>query len=143
MYKRPEDHCCVVYHGENYTDPDKHTVCWPRGGAKKGFEKKFDKYIKGVDCGKNTWIDLISDKTHPNTGGQLVQQSLAGRIAYEAIDTWKRNKVELTYDTIRIGPYDDQIMPALMLFDSHKRSDCSENASRHFYDPRDKYPGEF
>ena len=50
----------------------------------------------------------------------------------------------LPFKTLRMGPYDDQIMPALMLFeDTETPGTCSNIASRHLYDPREKYPGEF
>ena len=41
-----------------------------------------------------------------------------------------------------MGPYNDQIMPALMLF-YDKQGTCSFTPSRHFYDPTEQYPGEF
>ena len=44
---------------------------------------------------------------------------------------------------MRVGPYDDLVMPALMLFDGGKERACNGSASRHFYDPREKYPGQF
>ena len=43
---------------------------------------------------------------------------------------------------MRVGPYDDLVMPALMLFDGFTHS-CDGAASRHFYDPREKYPGQY
>ena len=51
-------------------------------------------------------------------------------------------QAEHKYDLIRVGPYDDKIMPAAVLFNDGK-SKCGYSASRHYYDPREEYPGEF
>ena len=105
----------------------------------KGAERKYTKEIKGVDCGKHTWVDILSN--HNKTAGPgKHEQSLAGRISYELIEL--PGYIHLYHRGIRIGPYDDQIMPALMLFKDKKKS-CTNMASRHFYNPRDPYPGEF
>ena len=53
--------------------------------------------------------------------------------------TWRS---ESSYYFIRVGPYDDKTMPAALLFNDGK-SKCGYSASRHYYDPREEYPGEF
>ena len=63
-YLRPADNCCYVYMGKDFTDPVAEPLCWDNSeGAKlKGRQKKYDddktKFVMGVDCGKNTWVDL-------------------------------------------------------------------------------------
>ena len=42
-YQRPDDNCCVIYHGKDFTKPADQPVCWPRGFGKKGVEKDFQK----------------------------------------------------------------------------------------------------
>ena len=43
---------------------------------------------------------------------------------------------------MRVGPYDDQVMPAVILFHDEE-SNCSYAASRLFYNPEVKSPGEY
>ena len=43
---------------------------------------------------------------------------------------------------MRVGPYDDQVMPAVILFHDEE-SNCSYAASRLFYNPEVKNPGEY
>ena len=63
-YLRPADHCCYVYMGLNFTDPVAEPFCWDNSddAVTKGKMKKFGdgetKFVMGVDCGKNTWVDL-------------------------------------------------------------------------------------
>ena len=103
-YTRPEDNCCIVYYANEFKDPEPEPLCWPKGGDMKGKEKKYAKEIKGVDCGKHTWIDLLSH-IEKSAGGGKHEQSLAGRISYDLIDV--PNNMHLGHQTIRIGPYDD------------------------------------
>ena len=59
MYHRPEDNCCVLYHGDQFTEENKDPVCWDLESGKPVYDKEV-KDIKGVDCGKNTWVDFTS-----------------------------------------------------------------------------------
>ena len=43
---------------------------------------------------------------------------------------------------MHVGPYDDKVMPAVMLFHD-KQSKCSYSASKHFYNPAIEVPGEY
>ena len=52
---------------------------------------------------------------------------------------WNDNFM-MTY--VKVGPYDDQVMPAVMLFHDES-SHCAYSASRHYYNPAVKNPGEF
>ena len=103
-YIRPEDNCCIIYYKSDFRDPEPEPLCWPKGGDMKGKEKKYAKAIKGVDCGKHTWIDLVTS-FYKGSGTLLHEQSLAGRISYELIDL--PNNRHYDHFTVRIGPYDD------------------------------------
>ena len=43
---------------------------------------------------------------------------------------------------MRVGPYDDHVMPAVIFFYDHE-SKCSWAASRHYYNPAVRNPGEY
>ena len=66
-YKRPPDHCCQVYFGEGFTEPDDEPFCWDNSPDAKlpgkykyyGTEEK-PKAIKGLDCGKHTWMNAFA-----------------------------------------------------------------------------------
>ena len=70
-YKRPEDNCCQVYLGKDFTDPVAEPLCWKQstdkpGGKAHGAFKTYgskEKTIQGIDCGKSTWAQVL-DKDH-------------------------------------------------------------------------------
>ena len=73
-YRRPADHCCQVYKGEKFTKPLDEQFCWKPDEQFKGNVRGFDPPIKGIDCGKNTWVEL-----HGNMAGYYFQ--FAGRMS--------------------------------------------------------------
>ena len=67
-YKRPQDHCCWLYVDGNKNAGGFKTaykeLCWnktPSEGGSSGVEHNADKTITGIDCGKNTWLELLND----------------------------------------------------------------------------------
>ena len=64
-YLRPADNCCYIYMGLDYTDPVKEPLCWDNSedaenkGTQKEYGDKKAKFVMGVDCGKNTWVELL------------------------------------------------------------------------------------
>lgn len=69
QYKRPDDNCCYFYYGEGKTEKSEEPHCWDLKTG-KALLNKVQKYtdddgfdsedIKGVDCGRNTWVDLFN-----------------------------------------------------------------------------------
>ena len=69
-YLRPEDNCCYIYMGLDFTEPAAGgPLCWDKGedvkirGKSNEYGDKDTKFVLGVDCGKNTWVDLFRDKS--------------------------------------------------------------------------------
>ena len=60
-YRKPEDNCCVVYMGKEWTEPVDEPLCWDnsdKAAKKQGASKLYgssSKIIRALDCGKNTW----------------------------------------------------------------------------------------
>ena len=76
MYKRPEDHCCHIYLGSKFTEEEDEPLCYEKGAKQPGIQKEYgygEKFIKGIDCGKNTWIELYNAPKHKK------RLSLAGK----------------------------------------------------------------
>ena len=64
LYKRPEDNCCQVYLGKDFSDPVDEPLCWTKnkkggiaGSKTYGSETKT---IHAIDCGKNTWAQVLA-----------------------------------------------------------------------------------
>ena len=107
-YKRPQDHCCWIYvdgtskYGGFKTADKEH--CW-RKEDNVGLRYISKKSITGIDCGKNAWMEVIKNS--------VKHQNVAGRIVFDLMYF----STEL-FDTVHIGPYDDKIMPAAILYGS-------------------------
>ena len=109
-YKRPQDHCCWLYvdgtpkYGGFKTAAHKE-YCWKKEGSVGQSYTFLKKSITGIDCGKNAWIEVIEN--------DVKHQSVAGRIVFDLMYF----STEKFY-TFNIGPYDDKIMPAAILYGS-------------------------
>lgn len=97
-YKRPDDNCCILYLGKGWTEPDEEPVCWDKspGAADKpaskmyGTKAKPTKWIRGVDCGKNTWAEI---RAYTEGGSMNYRDSWAGRQTYElAFTVWNKQQ---------------------------------------------------
>ena len=95
-----------------------------------------EKPITGIDCGKNTWITLLASDTG-------AAQNLAGRTVFEVAfhtELGVKYYEEHKMDIIRVGPYDDKIMPAAVLYgspDYKLNHECEGQASRYMFDIQD------
>ena len=67
-------------------------------------------------------------------------QNLAGRTVFD-LSYFSTHKMNI----VRVGPYDDKIMPAAVLYGSAaKKAQCGGQASRYMFDIRDgKGAGEY
>ena len=59
MYHRPADNCCIIYHGAKFTDKHEKPLCWNMATSTPLYDQEVEA-IKGVDCGKHTWVDFAS-----------------------------------------------------------------------------------
>ena len=120
-------------------------MCWKKEGteidiAYLNFDFRSVGSVYGVDCGKDTWVTLheINEDWGHEVGAYL---SLAGRIAFEDNYPYLATYRVSRFSTVRVGPYDDTIMPAVLLFDDYNGK-CGGAPSRHFFDPTSPSPGE-
>ena len=80
-YSTPKDNCCNIY--TTWSGAPSDEVCWTadkKTGVLTGQEKLFEVGLTKfgpvkIDCGKNTWIDLYTEK-----GEEKNRQSFAGRM---------------------------------------------------------------
>ena len=59
LYHRPKDNCCHIYHGEGFSEEHEEPICWDMESGEPLYDQTV-KAIKGIDCGKNTWVDIGS-----------------------------------------------------------------------------------
>ena len=116
QYVRPDDNCCIVYHGDRFSKRRTDPICWDLASGKPLHNQKTEA-IKGLDCGKYTWVDLVSDedKTHRTHGHKI---GTAGRQHFNLHShdspiklVWREKELQFTefpdlYTSITIGPYD-------------------------------------
>ena len=130
LYHKPDDNCCYIYLKRDFKRRVEKAACWDKevttnkgeiDSIFKVYGDFLNEFVEGVDCGKDTWITLHeADKplafnsTLKETGSSI---SLAGRIAFQ--DNYPYGKENDTiqlrkshFSTVRVGPYDDTIMPA-------------------------------
>ena len=80
-YRRPEDNCCVVYMGKEWTEPVSEPLCWDnsdKAAKKQGASKIYGsdkKIIRALDCGKNTWAQVLENAHYD------MSKSIAGRMS--------------------------------------------------------------
>ena len=98
LYHRPDDNCCVVYHGDKFTEKNKDPICWDLAAGTPLYDFK-TKAIKGVDCGKHTWVDFTSSDENYMMG-------IAGRQNFDLQSYNKSNTKKAEFTSITIGPYD-------------------------------------
>ena len=97
LYNQPDDNCCYIYidhqkNGKHFTRRERFPLCWTK--EKRGSETEIDfakdeygskrfSIVKGVDCGKDTWVTLheVDDDWAGVEVGSYI--GLAGRIAFE------------------------------------------------------------
>ena len=88
---------------ERRTDP----VCWDLASGKPLYNQK-TKAIKGLDCGKYTWVDLVSNNDHKlGTAGRQnfnLHTRYGEALLYPdgSFSTWYYDPIT----SITVGPYD-------------------------------------
>ena len=99
--------------------------------------KTYKQGIKGVDCGKNTWINMYADYKHLRKN---ISIGTAGRQIFNMKDTRLPHGLEeKDFTRVVVGKYDSQIMPAATLW----RGNCENLPQRYFYNEKDAYPGDY
>ena len=109
LYHRPKDNCCFIYYEEKLADMREEPICWDLASGKPVYDQTVDKNIKGVDCGKNTWVDFTSSDGKFRTG-------TAGRQHFD-MQIRKTAATHYTeFTNITVGPYDSRKMAAATLW---------------------------
>ena len=71
-YPRPDENCCFFYLKENFIQRYKKPLCWDPETGVPSKQTIYSKAIKGVDCGKNTFVDLSVYRK--NTWGETLTE---------------------------------------------------------------------
>ena len=98
LYVRPDDNCCIVYHGDKFSKRRTDPICWDLASGKPLYNQKTEA-IKGLDCGKYTWVDLVSADHEHRLG-------TAGRQNVNLQSYNDSNTKDDAFTSITIGPYD-------------------------------------